>query len=151
YSGRRGAVQKYAYQVFGVEPHPDFAGRERPRAPHLWLTAAQALAKDYDPLSESSRDILDRVLLVIPPGHGPLRRSRAALAVVCRPGPGGRPLWLAQWNDGWRRFHFVGGHKHFDETYRECLVREVSAELRFEEGTDFAADAEPLTHLEYTA
>src|SRR5690349_20677798 len=42
FSGRQWAVRAYSYEVFGVEAHPDFAGRE-PRRPHLWLTPAQAL------------------------------------------------------------------------------------------------------------
>jgi ADP-ribose pyrophosphatase YjhB (NUDIX family) len=151
FSGRQRATRAYAYQVYGVEPHPDFAGRATPRTPHLWLTASQALESGYEPLSASSRDIIDRVLLVIPPGRAPLRRSRAALAVVCRPGADGRPLWLAQWNSHWGRFHLVGGHKHAGETFRQCLLRELADELSLQEGTDFAADDKPLARQEYTA
>ncbi len=60
-------------------------------------------------------------------------------------------MWLAQWNSHWRRFHFVGGHKRHDETFRQCLVREVSAELAFREGDDFSAEEKPLGRREYTA
>jgi len=151
FSERQGMVRRYAYQIYGVEPHPDFAARVAPPGPHLWLTAAQALEAGYEPLSPTSRDILDRVLLLYPPGRAPLRRSRAALAIVWRPGPGGRPLWLAQWNSGWKCFHLVGGHKHRNETFRQCLLREVTAELHLQEGTDFSADEKPLTRQEYTA
>ena len=151
FSGRQGDVRPYAYQVYCVEPHPDFAGRTALRVPHLWLTASQSLEAGYEPLSESSRAVVDRVLLVFPPGHGPMRRSRAALAAVCRPGPGGRTQWLAQWNSHWQRFHFVGGHKRHNETFRQCLLREVADELGLAKGTDFTADEKPLGHLEYTA
>src|SRR5204863_4478559 len=102
FSGRKQQTRRYAYQIFAIEPHPDFAAQVTPRLPHLWLTAAQALEKGYEPLADSARDILDRVLLVFPPGQGPRRRSRAALAVVCRVGDDGRPRWLAQWNTHWQ-------------------------------------------------
>jgi ADP-ribose pyrophosphatase YjhB (NUDIX family) len=151
FSERLRAVRPYAYQVFGVEPHPDFADRAVPRTPHLWLTAAQALEGGYEPLSDASRDVLDRVLLVLPPGHGPLRRSRAALAVVCRPGPDGRPRWLARWNRPWNGYHFVGGHKDREESFRQCLLREAADELHLAEGTDFTADDRPLERVEYVA
>jgi 8-oxo-dGTP pyrophosphatase MutT (NUDIX family) len=83
--------------------------------------------------------------------NNPPRRSQAALAVVCRPGPDGAPLWLAQWNAHWQRYHFVGGHRRPDETFRQCLLREIAEELHLTEGTDFEADEQPLAHVEYVA
>lgn len=152
FSGRQRVTGSYVYHVFGVEPHPDFAERLSLRMPHLWLTASEALDKNYEPLSESSQDVLDRVVLIIPPdARGLLRRSRAALAVVCRKDADGRPLWLAQWNSHWKRFHFVGGHKRRTETFRDCLRREVSDELSLTEGSDFSVDDQRVRHEEYVA
>jgi ADP-ribose pyrophosphatase YjhB (NUDIX family) len=152
FSGRLRETRGYLYHIFGVEPHPDFARRLSPRTPHLWLTASEALEKNYEPLSESSRDVVDRVLLLIPPEPRSLmRRSRAALAVVCRKDADGRPRWLAQWNSGWKRYHFVGGHKRRTESFRDCLIREAADELGLTEGSDFTVDEQPLRREAYIA
>jgi 8-oxo-dGTP pyrophosphatase MutT (NUDIX family) len=82
---------------------------------------------------------------------GRIRRSQAALAVIGRRDRGGRCRWLAQWNPRWARFHFVGGHRRPDESFRECLLREVAEELRLTAGTDFVADERCLARAEYTA
>jgi 8-oxo-dGTP pyrophosphatase MutT (NUDIX family) len=58
-----------------------------------------------------------------------MRRSTASLAVIRRPGPDGRPLYLAQWNEKWKSFNLVGGHKKENESFRACLVRELFEEL----------------------
>ena len=79
-----------------------------------------------------------------------MRRSIAALALFRRDADG-QTLWLARWNEKWRRFHFVGGHKRPSETFRECVEREVAEELGLTAGADFRCADEPLAHLEYTA
>lgn len=79
-----------------------------------------------------------------------MRESIAAVALIRREQDGQR-YWLAQWNRHWQRYHFVGGHKRPEESFRECVVREVSEELGLRDSTDFRAAAEPLARVEYTA
>ena len=62
-----------------------------------------------------------------------MRQSIAAFAVIRRD-ERGQTLWLAQWNPKWGAYHFVGGHKRPEETFRECLVREIGEELHLCEG-----------------
>src|SRR6266851_5036953 len=79
-----------------------------------------------------------------------MRQSRASAAYIERRLQG-RIQWLTHWSNSWHAFHLVGGHKREEETFRECLCREVSEELGLAEGTQFNAGAEPLARLEYTA
>jgi 8-oxo-dGTP pyrophosphatase MutT (NUDIX family) len=79
-----------------------------------------------------------------------MRQSVAAIAIIRRQSDA-ETLWLAQWNDRWQRFHFVGGHRHDDESFRQCVVREVAEELEIAEGTGFLVGERPLAHLDYTA
>jgi len=80
-----------------------------------------------------------------------MRESLAALAVIRRQQDDGNTLWLAQWNSHWRRYHFVGGHKRPNESFHECMVREVAEELQLTQHVDCLVPDEPLAHLEYTA
>jgi 8-oxo-dGTP pyrophosphatase MutT (NUDIX family) len=77
-----------------------------------------------------------------------MRRSEAAVALIHRE-QDGQKLWLAQWNPKWRRYHFVAGHRRPDETFRECLVREIAEELRLSEGPDYQVSSERPIHLEF--
>jgi 8-oxo-dGTP pyrophosphatase MutT (NUDIX family) len=79
-----------------------------------------------------------------------MRRSEASLAVIRRPADRGWS-WLSLWNAKWDAFHFVGGHRHPDETYRDCLVREALEELGLRDGIDCHVAPNPLAHLDYTA
>jgi len=79
-----------------------------------------------------------------------VRESTAAVAIIRREHEG-RTLWLAQWNRNWQRYHFVGGHKHADETFRQCVIREIGEELEIAEDQDFLVADQPLAHLDYTA
>jgi tetratricopeptide (TPR) repeat protein/ADP-ribose pyrophosphatase YjhB (NUDIX family) len=78
-----------------------------------------------------------------------MRTSIAAIALIRRE-EAGQTFWLAQWNDGWQAYSFVGGHKHDDETFRECAIREIGEELGLVEGRDVLVASAPLEHLEYT-
>ncbi len=80
-----------------------------------------------------------------------MRTSVAALALFRRTGPCGAIEYLSQWNDKWQAFHFIGGHKEPDESFRACCVREVAEELRLAEGGQFRVAAEPLARLDYVA
>ena len=79
-----------------------------------------------------------------------MRRSEGALAYIERR-RGDRVEILTQWNDGWRAFSLVGGHRRPSESFRGCLAREVSEELGLEEGSQFSAGESPLARLEYVA
>ena len=57
-----------------------------------------------------------------------MRRSIASLALIARRAAG-ETEYLAQWNADWCAFHLIGGHKLDDESFRECLVREIGEEL----------------------
>jgi 8-oxo-dGTP pyrophosphatase MutT (NUDIX family) len=77
-----------------------------------------------------------------------MRQSEAAVALIRRI-QDGQTFWLAQWNPKWRRFHFVSGHRRPDETFRECLVREIAEELALGEGADYQVSSAPPIHLEF--
>ncbi len=93
-----------------------------------------------------------------------MRTSTASLAVIRQPGPDGMPRYLAQWNERWQAFNLVGGHKHENESFRACLVRELSEELGIlpepgdpdgaglpENGPRGRVAREPIGRLEYEA
>src|SRR5437773_919158 len=79
-----------------------------------------------------------------------MRTSVASIALIQKREQG-QTQWLVQWNRNWRCYNFVGGHKHPDEDFRECLLREVKEELGLDEGSDYAVADGPRAHLEYTA
>jgi 8-oxo-dGTP pyrophosphatase MutT (NUDIX family) len=79
-----------------------------------------------------------------------MRRSEAAVALIRRERDG-RTLWLARWNPRWRAYHLVAGHRHADETFRDCLVREITEELGLREGADYSVAPGSTRRLEYTA
>jgi len=76
------------------------------------------------------------------------RQSEAAVALIRRVRDD-QTHWLAQWNPKWQAYHFVSGHRRHDETFRECLVREIAEELHLSEGTDYRVSNESPTHLEF--
>ena len=79
-----------------------------------------------------------------------MRQSIAAAALI-REERAGQVFWLSQWSRTWKCFHLVGGHKKPEESFRECLVREIAEELDLREGTDYEMAAEPAGHLEFVA
>lgn len=79
-----------------------------------------------------------------------MRQSTAAFAVITRDNNGVRE-WLAQWNRAWNAYNLVGGHRHEDESYRECLIREIEEELGFELSTDYEIVGVTSLPVEYTA
>ena len=60
-------------------------------------------------------------------------------------------MWLAQWNPKWERYHFVSGHKRANESFRECMIREVGEELNLREDIEFTVAADPLARVEFEA
>jgi hypothetical protein len=61
-SGRQLMVKNYSYDIYHVEPHPDFADQLQIRRPHLWLSPHRVLSGEYEPISESARVIVRAVL-----------------------------------------------------------------------------------------
>jgi len=80
---------------------------------------------------------------------GPLRRSEGGIALIQRTLAGKRE-WLAQWNENWQAFFFIGGHRHEKETFRECVIREIEEELGLSAQECPVANL-PAHHLEYRA
>ena len=78
-----------------------------------------------------------------------MRRSAAAIAVIRRQ-ENGQTLWLAQWNEGWEGFHFVGGHKYTGESFLECVAREITEELGLS-SDKFVVSENPLAQVSYIA
>ena len=74
-------------------------------------------------------------------GHYP------AIALIQRNQHGQRQ-WLAQWNTSWQRYSFVGGHKRLDESFRQCVIREIGEELQLAEGSEFLVADEPRNGFE---
>lgn len=79
-----------------------------------------------------------------------MRESLAAVALIRRRS-GDQAHYLAQWNEGWQRYSLVGGHKRDDETFRDCLVREVQEELGLNEGAHYHVGNKPLARLQFEA
>ena len=75
-----------------------------------------------------------------------MRQSIAAASLI-RKEQDGHFFWLARWSRSWQRFHLVGGHKRPEESFRECLVREISEELGLTEHADYEMAAESTAHL----
>lgn len=78
-----------------------------------------------------------------------MRKSIASLAFISRR-RAEEAEYLAQWNADWSAFHFIGGHKQAEESFRECLLREISEELG-PPADGFAVAADPTAHLHFTA
>jgi 8-oxo-dGTP pyrophosphatase MutT (NUDIX family) len=77
-----------------------------------------------------------------------MRQSEGSLAYIERR-RGDRVEILTQWNEGWRAYNLVGGHKRAAESFRLCVAREVTEELGLAEGEQFSAGGSPLARLEY--
>lgn len=59
--------------------------------------------------------------------------------------------WLVQWNYESQRFHFVGGPKEGEESFRDCLDRQVSQGFDLRVGKDYIVSRGPRAHLQFTA
>jgi len=79
----------------------------------------------------------------------PARSSEGGLAMIRRT-VDGHTQWLAQWNEGWQALFLVGGHREGDESFRDCVVREVQEELDLKPD-DFSVAADPAHRLTYQA
>lgn len=81
----------------------------------------------------------------------PIRRqSLAGVALICRRNRGAIE-WMARWNRNWKCYYFVGGHKHDDESFLDCVVREIHEELAIERDKDYTVAEQPIARVQYTA
>jgi len=79
-----------------------------------------------------------------------MRQSLASLALIRRE-VNGSAGWLVQWNERWRKFNLIGGHKKKGESFQECMAREIQEELDLRDGTNCTVAPEPQSVLEYEA
>jgi len=79
-----------------------------------------------------------------------MRQSVASIVLFTRKQGDGR-AYLAHWNRPWQCFALVGGHKHDDESHRQCAIREAVEELDVNAETQLAVDDAPRARLQYTA
>jgi 8-oxo-dGTP pyrophosphatase MutT (NUDIX family) len=100
---------------------------------------------------ETMAAVRSAVLNLIPKRtlSGPLRRSEGGIALIQRTNAS-RRQWLAQWNDNWKAFFFIGGHREESESYCECVVRELDEALGLTE-IECHVIANVGHHLEYKA
>lgn len=96
-SRRDFTMRRYQYNVFRIEPHPDFATAVAVRGPHLWLTAHRALSGDYEPFSDSCRWVVGELV-----GRGLIPgRSQHTAALVLRRTHNGKHQFLLRQEPGW--------------------------------------------------
>ena len=96
-SGRDLTMRRYRYDVFRADPHPDFAARVAPPAPHLWLAPHRALSGEYEPLSATCRWV---VAGLVSDGYLPGRSQYTAVLVVRREHHGKKQFLLRR-EPGW--------------------------------------------------
>jgi len=82
-------------------------------------------------------------------GGDPMRRSISAFALISRE-VCGKTVWLAQWNRHWQCFNFVGGHQKVDESFRDCIIREIQEELHLYESVDVRVAEQAVASLAYS-
>ncbi len=116
----------------------------------IWLPGSK-LSDPAIAFSPTMAAVRTTVLKLIPirAFAGPLRRSEGGIALIQRTIAGKRE-WLGQWNDNWKAFFFIGGHREGTETYRECVIREIEEELGLTEA-ECPVVATVAHHLEYRA
>ena len=151
-SGRQFLDKIYAYHVFHVEPHPDFADRLQIRQPHLWLSPHLVLSGVYEPISESARFILRSALA----DFGiPARLQHTSVLIVQRNDPARGRQFLLRWNPNWgyalpaKRWDPPDSAKAEDRATaaRAGAERVAREELGLEPGTDVTLT--PAQSLEY--
>ena len=97
-SGRQMVEKHYRYDVFHVEPHPDFDDRLRIREPHMWLSPHLVLAGAYEPISPSTRTIVKATLK----DFGiPARVQHASVVILERDDPERGRQFLVRWSPDW--------------------------------------------------
>lgn len=131
-SDRSGEVKYYQFQIYNFP----FASRQvAPGITSQWLTPAQILEENRQPISPTARFLITNLQggafdrrANFPPVPGGPRTSTASIAVIRQP-DGGQRAWLCQWNSSWGRYFLIGGHAIPGESPEACMVRELGEEL----------------------
>lgn len=130
-SGRDGAVRRYAYEVFRVEPHPDFA-HTLGRPDLLWLTEEHIFGGVFrPPVSSTSAEIVTDLMLE---GRIP-RRTQQDGTVIFQRLRGSDKVFLLRWNPDWG-FALPSKRKQDQEPAHETANRVLTQELQLVPGTD---------------
>jgi hypothetical protein len=140
-SARQLVDKTYRYNVFRVEPHPDFADRLQVRRPHLWLSPHLALSGAYEPISETARFLLDRAIKDL---EIPARVQHTSVLVLRREHPERGRQFLVRSDPDWgyalpsKRWDPAGTAEPPDEAALAAAQRVVREELGLEPGEDLA-------------
>lgn len=160
YSRRYGRDRHYHFHVCHVLlPHLDlnqplnFLERRMQARGMRWRWySAEQLGTPPDRVSPTLAAVRATVLQCVPPTTRtqPLRKSEGGVALIRRR-LGDRTEWLAQWNDHWKAFFFVGGHRDPTEDFRSCVLRETAEELELNPAKDFIVAPTPKAQMRYVA
>jgi 8-oxo-dGTP pyrophosphatase MutT (NUDIX family) len=94
------------------------------------------------------------VLAAVPPVVSPIRHSEGSVALIRDTDSTGTKRWLAEWNEGWKAYSLVGGHRDDPETFRECATREVREEVGIEpgepDGFEITAELDPRRYVAWS-
>ena len=114
-----------------------------------WVTAHELGATDE--YSKTTVALKSQLLASVPSEtrSEPLPVSEGGIALITRE-VNGETQYLAQWNDKWKAFFFVGGHREKGESFRECVIREVCEELELRE-EDFQVSKMLIRKQKYLA
>lgn len=142
-STRRLLARHHAYDLFRVEPHPDFAGRTSIRRPHLWLNAHLSLAAEYEPLSVASKRI---VFHMLDDFHIPVRLQHTSVLIVRRQCPERGPQFLLRWDPDWG-YALPARRRDATEPTASGAERVAREELGLEPGRDVILAAAPVAEV----
>jgi 8-oxo-dGTP pyrophosphatase MutT (NUDIX family) len=122
---------------------------------YRWLTADEL--KNPPPglqFTQTMPGVVPMVLSAIPPVAQKLRHSEGGIAFIRGVDRYGRPGWLAQWNEGWGGYFLIGGHREPDESFTQCVTREIREELNIPageaDGFTVGAALQPLKYVAWS-
>jgi 8-oxo-dGTP pyrophosphatase MutT (NUDIX family) len=119
--------------------------------PFVWLDA-QAIESPPASitLSPTAASVWPTVKKGFPPSkRTSLRRSEAGLALISLTSAG-QTEFLCQFHEKTKAFFLIGGHREAGESFRDCVIREVSEELSLAPA-DFSVANQPQKILHFHA
>jgi 8-oxo-dGTP pyrophosphatase MutT (NUDIX family) len=97
---------------------------------YRWLTADELRSPAPGmQFTQTMPGVVPVVLSTVPPVVQKLRQSEGGIAFIRGLDRNGRAGWLAQWNEGWGGYFLIGGHREPDESFSQCVAREIREEL----------------------
>jgi 8-oxo-dGTP pyrophosphatase MutT (NUDIX family) len=178
FSPRWGHERAYRFHIVSVEftpRHDEFVDLHRPLGPmdsmlqaaearrarpdlpdgwsYRWLTADQLRSPPPGvQFTQTMSGVLPTLLSALPPVVQKLRHSEGGIAFIHGLDRFGRPGWLAQWNEGWGGYFLIGGHREANESFAQCVAREIREELNISAGeAEGFTVGSALQPLEYVA